>query len=92
MTKLRNSIISAAIGASVLASSALSASAAIVCSGNVCWHTHENHRYPPEARVIIHPDNWSWGPSEHYDWREHEGRGYWKGDTWTEFQEQRDRD
>ena len=68
MTKLRNSIIGATIGASVLAFSALSASAR-----SLCWHTHENHRYPPEARVIVHPDNWSWGPSEHFTWREQRG-------------------
>jgi hypothetical protein len=61
------------------------ASAAIVCSGNVCWHTHERYTYPPESKVIIHDDNWRWGPGEKYTFREHEGRGYWKGDTWTEW-------
>ena len=55
MTTLRDSIIGAGIGTAVLAFSALSASAAIVCSGNVCWHTPESHRYPPEARVIVIP-------------------------------------
>jgi hypothetical protein len=24
-----------------------------------------------------------WG--EHFSWREHEGRGYWRGDRWTEW-------
>jgi hypothetical protein len=41
--------------------------------------------YPPAARAIVHPDNWQWGPSNHDVWREHPGRGYWSGDTWTEF-------
>jgi hypothetical protein len=77
----------AAIGAGLLAITSVSASAAIVCSGNVCWHTHERYTYPPEAGVRVHEDNWRWGPEEKYTFREHEGRGYWKGDTWTEFPE-----
>src|SRR6516165_5108986 len=56
MTTLRNSIIGTSIGAAVLAFSALSASAAIVCSGNVCWHTHESYTYPPNAHVIVPPN------------------------------------
>lgn len=73
----------AAAGAALFAVSAGSASAAIVCSGDVCWHTHEAYAYPPEAKVIVHDDNWRWGPHEKFVFREHEGRGYWRGDTWT---------
>jgi hypothetical protein len=75
----------AAAGAAFLAVSAISASAAIVCSGDVCWHTHEAYSYPPEARVIVHDDNWRWGPREKFVFREHEGRGYWRGDSWTNW-------
>ena len=71
-----------AAGAALLAVSATGASAAIACSGEVCWHTQETYAYPPEAKVIIHEDNWRWGPSEHYTFREHEGRGYWRGNRW----------
>jgi hypothetical protein len=80
---------SAAIGAGLLAITSVGASAAIVCSGNVCWHTHERYNYPPEARVTVHEDNWKWGPEEKYTFREREGggRGYWKGDSWTTFEE-----
>jgi hypothetical protein len=42
-------------------------------------------RYPPEARIIIHDDDWKWGPSEHFRFREHEGRGYWRGDRWENW-------
>jgi calcineurin-like phosphoesterase len=73
------------MGASVLAVSAASASAAIVCSGNECWHTHDAFEYPREAHVIVHPDNWRWGPRDHYTWHEHEGRGYWLGGAWRAF-------
>ena len=73
------------LGAGLLALSTIGASAAIVCSGNVCWHSHETYAYPPDAKVIVHEDNWRWGPSEKYTFREHEGRGYWRGDHWTEW-------
>jgi hypothetical protein len=75
----------AAIGAGMLAASTVGASAAIVCSGNVCWHVHERYAYPPEARVIVHDDDWRWGPKENFVFREHEGRGYWSGDSWEEW-------
>jgi hypothetical protein len=71
------------LGAGILAASAMSASAAIVCSGNVCWHTHEAYDFPPEARVVVHDDNWKWGPTEKFTFREHEGRGYWRGESWV---------
>lgn len=70
-------------GAALLAFATTSASAAIVCSEDVCWHTHESYTYPPDARVTVHEDNWRWGPSEKFSFREHEGRGYWRGDKWT---------
>jgi hypothetical protein len=85
MKLLSKTLASAAIGAGFLAVSAMSASAAIVCSGNVCWHSHEAHNYPPEARIVVHDDNWRWGPHEKFEFREHEGRGYWRGNTWTSW-------
>jgi hypothetical protein len=69
----------------VTAISSMSASAAIVCKGHVCWHTQEAYEYPPSARIVVHEDNWHWGPKERYSFREHEGRGYWAGKRWTEF-------
>lgn len=82
---LTKAFAAAALGAALFTGSSVSAWAAIVCSGNVCWHTHETYTYPPEAKVIVHEDNWKWGPSEHFTFREHEGRGYWSGDRWTEW-------
>jgi hypothetical protein len=84
MTSLIKTVLATAMGAGILAVSALSASAAIVCSGNVCWHTPGAYEYPPEAGVMVHPDGWRWGPNEHFSWREHEGRGYWRGEKWIE--------
>jgi len=85
MTSLSKIVLGAATGAGILALSSMGASAAIVCSGNVCWHSQETYEYPGEARVIVHPDDWRWGPSEHFSWREHEGRGYWRGERWMNW-------
>jgi hypothetical protein len=52
-------LVSAALGASMLAFSSLSAAAAIACSGNVCWHSHDRLDYPPKAHITIHEDNWT---------------------------------
>jgi hypothetical protein len=83
MARLGKATLAAALGMAALAMAPTGASAAIVCSGDVCWHTHETYTYPPESKVIVHEDNWKWGPSEHFTFREHEGRGYWHGDKWT---------
>ena len=82
MTTLSKTLLGTAAGAGLLALSAVSASAAIVCSGNVCWHTTTTYEYPSESRVIVHPDGWRWGPSERFSFREHTGRGYWREDKW----------
>ena len=84
MTSVTKILLPLTVSAGVLAFSALSASAAIVCTGPVCWHTHEAYEYPPTAGVVVHPDTWRGGPGEHYSWREHPGRGYWHGDRWME--------
>jgi hypothetical protein len=85
MRVLSKLLLGAAAGIGVLAFSALGASAAIVCSEDVCWHTTTIYEYPADARVTVHPDNWRWGSSERFRWREHEGRGYWRGERWVDF-------
>jgi hypothetical protein len=84
--EMRKPLLGAMTAAGLLALPAVSASAAVVCTGPVCWHTHETYEYPPDARVVVHPDDWRWGRDEHYTWREHEGRGYWRGDHWIEIE------
>jgi hypothetical protein len=85
MSLLNKALVGVTIGAGMLALTSVSASAAIACVGPVCWHTHEAYEYPSDARVVVHPDDWRWGQNEHFSWREHEGRGYWRGDRWTEW-------
>ena len=77
-------VAAAATAAGFVAVSAVNASAEIACVGPVCWHTSERYEYPSDAHVIVHPNDWRWKESEHYTWREHEGRGYWRGDRWME--------
>jgi hypothetical protein len=83
MTSVMKMLLGATAGAAILASSAITASAAVVCSGNVCWHTHERFTYPPSAGVVIHEDDRRAGPG--ITFREHEGPGYWNADKWTDF-------
>ncbi len=83
MKSLSKTLLGATVGVGVLAFSAVGASAAIACTGDVCWHTHETYSYPPDARVTIHEDTWKAGPRVTF--REHTGRGYWAGETWKEW-------
>jgi hypothetical protein len=70
-----------AVGAFALTATA--ASAEIVCNDEgECWHVRGTVEYRPEHRVHVHPDNWKWEKHEHFKWREHEGRGYWRGGKW----------
>ena len=76
----------AVLSLSAMALTATAASAAIVCNGEgACWHVHRTYAYAPTYGVVVHPDNWRWGPNEHYAWREHPGRGYWRGGNWVAF-------
>lgn len=85
MSIIRTTLIAAVAGAGALAFSPVTASAYVACSGSVCWHVQERHEYPATARVVIHEDNWRWRRHERYRFREHEGRGYWRGGTWRDF-------
>ena len=81
MKALTKIVLAAATGAGALALTSAGASAAIACSGDTCWHVHRSYHYPPEARVVVHPDHWRHGPKIVI--REHEGRGYWRDGSWV---------
>jgi hypothetical protein len=70
---LRRILSAAAISAVVVMTSTFSASAAIVCQRNTCWHTHDAYDFPHEAGVVVHEDNWHWGPHEKFMFRETRG-------------------
>ena len=83
---IRNSLAVALVSALALSLGTLGASARIVCnSDGDCWHAHGDYDYRPEFGLTIHPDDWKWKEGEHHVWREHEGRGYWKGGEWQTF-------
>lgn len=76
----------ALVSAGALVGFASSASAAIVCNAaNVCWHVKGRYHYKPEFGVVVHDNHWRWGANDHYTWREHRGRGYWRDNAWVRF-------
>jgi hypothetical protein len=83
MSVVRKTIVACLLGGGALAFSATGASAEVVCSGNTCWHVKEKVQYPSEAHVTVHEDTWKAGPDIKF--REHAGRGYWKGDAWVDI-------
>ena len=86
MIKFQKFVLVGFIGAGALALASTGASARIICNTDGdCWHSPTNYEYRPEFRLTIHPDDWRWKANEKYRWREHEGRGYWHGDSWTDF-------
>jgi hypothetical protein len=81
MTTPSKYVLSAVTGTIMLAFSAVSASAAYACNGNVCWVVKERYTYPAESNVIVRED--SWKPSADITIREpREGRGYYVGSEW----------
>lgn len=80
-----------AIGAALLGlglafAASAPAAAAIACNGEgVCWHVRQTYTYAPAYGVVVHPNGWRWGSGEHYVWREHPGRGYWRNGVWVAF-------
>ena len=85
--KLLNAITFAALtGVSAVALISTSASAGIVCnSDGDCWHTQTDYQYQPTFGLTVHPNDWKWKEGEKHAWREHEGKGYWKGGSWQTF-------
>jgi hypothetical protein len=76
----------ALLGAGMLALTATTASAEVVCNEEGdCWHVRERYKYEPGVNVRVYPDSWKWGANDHYRWREHEGRGYWRKGVWIGF-------
>ena len=78
---MRKYLVTVAAGAVLLAFSAVSASAAYVCNGDVCWVVKEKYTYPTESKVIIREETWKPGPE--ITIREpRPGRGYYVGTEW----------
>lgn len=86
MTKLRSITSVALLGFGIAAFASTGAFARIVCNDEGdCWHTTTVYDYPHESHVVVHEDNWKWPEKEHFSWREHEGRGYWRNHAWVDF-------
>jgi hypothetical protein len=86
MKKATKFVAAALLAVSGVAIGASAASAAVVCNAEgVCWHTRRAYAYRPEFGIVVHPNNWRWGPRDRYRWREHAGRGYWRNGVWIRF-------
>ena len=76
----------ALIGAGALAITSAGASARTVCNEEGdCWHATTDYDYQPAFGLTVHPNDWKWKEGEKHAWREHDGKGYWKGGSWKEF-------
>jgi hypothetical protein len=83
---LATATFAAVIGIGGFAVTAGSALADIACNDEGdCWHVKERPTYPAGPSITIHPDDWHWGTNEKFQFREHEGRGYWHGGVWIGF-------
>jgi hypothetical protein len=86
---MRNSVklaTAAIVAAATLALTTPSAMAWIVCNRDgQCWHARQRWVYRAEYGVVVHPDTWAWRPGDRFVWREHPGRGYWRGGVWISF-------
>ncbi|MBV9556996.1 MAG: hypothetical protein JO254_07935 [Pseudolabrys sp.] len=80
---LKKTCLVGGLGGAAALLQATTVSAAIVCTGNVCWHAKEKYAYPAESKVIVREDSWKPEPSAKIEFREHEGRGYWRDSTWV---------
>ena len=85
--KIPNTIAFAAVlGVSAVTLISARASAAVVCNEDGdCWHTQTEYQYQPEFGLTVHPQDWKWKENEKHAWREHDGKGYWKGGSWMPF-------
>jgi hypothetical protein len=86
MKKIGTLLAASAVAITALALTATSASARIVCNAEGdCWHVRDNYNYQPGFGLVVHEDNWRWNTNDHYRWREHRGRGYWRNGIWIRF-------
>jgi hypothetical protein len=80
------SALCAVLATGAIVASASAASAAIVCNlEGDCWHAARPMVYRGRPDVVVHPDNWRWRAGEHYVFREHTGRGFWRHGVWVVF-------
>jgi hypothetical protein len=78
--------VAALMSAGAMALISTNASASIVCNQDGdCWHAQQQYAYQPAFGLTVHDNGWKWKDGEKHAWREHEGKGYWKGGNWQGF-------
>jgi hypothetical protein len=83
---LTTAALTGCVAAGMLAVTGTAASARVVCNAEgECWHVRNGYHYQPTFGLTVHEDGWRWGNGDHYRWREHRGRGYWRNGVWIRF-------
>ena len=85
MTTFRTLALAALVGASGHRNDHQRVSAYRLQRGRRLLAHANRYVYPPTLGLTIHDNDWKWKEGEKHKWREHEGKGYWKGGTWEEF-------
>jgi hypothetical protein len=75
------------IGASMLALTAGTASAAVVCNQEGdCWRVSGEPKYESGLNLRIQKDDWKWKEGEKYRWRDSgKGHGHYRNGVWIEI-------
>ena len=83
---LKTGVISAVAAVGIIAASAQTASAYIVCNRfHECWHTHARYAYPRGLGIVFYADGWRF-PDTHWRWvADRDERGYWHHGRWHRF-------
>lgn len=83
---LKTSLVGAAAALGIVAISAQSASAYIVCNRwHECWHAHKRWAYPGGLGIVFYADGWRF-PGEGWRWvADRDDRGYWRHGVWHAF-------
>ncbi len=81
--------VAAAMGLGLVAMSASSASAEVVCNAaGDCWRVNRHYEYQPTFGVTVYDDAWyrAHRHDRNYHWRAYRGgRGYYRDGIWVRF-------
>jgi hypothetical protein len=93
MTSLKKKAVSAglvaALGLGLVAMSATTASAEVVCNAaGDCWRVNNHYDYDPAFGLTVYDNDWyrAHRYDRHYHWRAYRGgRGYYRDGVWIRF-------
>jgi hypothetical protein len=83
---LKTGVLGAVAALGIVAASAQSASAYIVCNRfHECWHSRTRYAYPARLGITFYADTWR-APGVGWRWvRDRDDRGYYYHGVWRRF-------